>query len=47
MLCGTYLVDHEFSYPLIELTVRTAENHLQHVPIHLLHDNVDLMVVNK
>ena len=38
----TSLVDHEFGDPLVQLAVGAAENHLQHVSIHLLHHHVDL-----
>ena len=38
----TYLVDHELCHPLVELAVGAVEDHLQHVSVHLLHDNVDL-----
>ena len=37
-----YLVNQKFGDPLWQSASRTAENHLQHVSIHLLHHNVNL-----
>ena len=36
------LVDHEFRKPLVQLAVGAAQNHLQHVSVHLLHHHIDL-----
>lgn len=41
----TYLVDHELCHPLVELAVGTVEDHLQHVSVHLLHDDIHLHTV--
>lgn len=37
-----YLIYHKLCDPLCESAIRTVENHLQHVTIHLLHNNIDL-----
>ncbi len=39
-----YLVDHELCDPLSEPAAGAVENHLQHVTIHLLHNDIDLHV---
>lgn len=37
-----YLANEELGASLRQPTVRAVENHLKHVPVHLLHDDVDL-----
>ena len=37
-----YLEDEKLGAPFGEPAVGAIENHLQHVPVHLLHDDVDL-----
>lgn len=42
LMQSLYLVDHELCDPLSEPAAGAVENHLQHITIHLLHNNVDL-----
>ena len=38
----TCLVDHKLGDPLVQTAAGAAQNHLQHVSIHLFHHHVDL-----